>query len=694
MRKYATKDIRNVGFVGHGGCGKTALAAAILFDSKAATRMDMGIFDSEPEEAERESSVTASIARTQWAKKRLTVIDTPGDSNFVADALNCMTVMDTAVVVVSAVGHVEVNTERVWNFAVERGLPRVVFVNMVDRDRATFEDCLVSIRENLQSDGKVTPLDIPIGVEKDFKGVIDLLSSKAYLYADDGSGNFEEAEVPADMADQVEEARSSLLDDIVESDEELMEKYLEEGELSQEEIFGALSKAVAQGSLIPLLCGSATANIGVHQLLDVLAKACPSPADRPPIVASRDGEEVVVEASEDAPFAAQVFKTIHDQFSGKLTLFRIWAGTLSPDSGFYNATKNARERFGQLLFRQGKEQEAATGDTGPGDIVAVAKLKETGTGDTLCGDEKSPFILPSLPEITPVIGYAVKPKTKADEDKIGTALSKLCEADPTLRVERDTEAQELILQGMGQVHIKVNVDRLSRLGVQVDLADPKVPYRETIKGKVMGVEGKHKKQTGGRGQFGVAYINLEPLPRGSGFEFADNIVGGSIPRQYIPSVEKGISDKMGRGIIAGFPVVDIRVTLYDGKYHDVDSSDMAFQMAGSKALKSAFSDPKAKPVLLEPVWSLEVVCPEENGGDVMGDVSRRRGKVLGMDSKGKSQVVRATVPFAELLDYSPALDSMTGGRGSFIMSFNSYDELPSHLAEKIIAERAVEDEED
>ncbi len=693
MRKYATKDIRNVGFVGHGGCGKTALAAAALFDAKAVTRFDMGIFDYEPEEVERQSSVSSVLARAQWDKKRITLLDTPGDSNFIADAIYSMTVMDTAVVVVSAVGHVEVNTERVWDFAEERKLPRVIFISMLDRDRASFEDCLSSIRDTLRTDATIAPLFLPIGAEKSFKGVVDLMANKAYIFADDASGEFEVVDVPSDLVDAAEEARSSLLDDIVESDEELMEKYLEEGELTPDEIFSALSAAIAEGSFIPVLCGSATANIGVPQLLDVLAKACPSPADRPPIIAKREDEDVSLEAREDVPFTAQVFKTIHDQFSGKLTLLRVWSGLLASDSGFYNSTKQAKERFGQLLFRHGKEQEAA-GDVGPGDIVAVAKLKETQTGDSLCADHRDSMVLPSLPVINPVIGYAVKPKTKADEDKIGTALAKLCEADTTLRVERDTEAQELILQGMGQVHIKVNVDRMSRMGVLVELANPKVPYRETIKGRLMGVEGKHKKQTGGRGQFGVAYINVEPLPRGSGFEFADKIVGGSIPRQYIPSVEKGMGDRMNRGVVAGYPIVDVRVTLYDGKYHDVDSSDMAFQMAGSKALAAAFSDPKAKPILLEPIWNLEVICPEENGGDVMGDVSRRRGKVLGMDSKGRNTIVRATLPFSELLDYSPALDSMTGGRGSFTMAFNSYDELPSHLAEKIIADRKIEEDED
>jgi elongation factor G len=692
MRKYATKDIRNIGFVGHGGSGKTALAAAILLDTKAATRIDPAIFDFEPEEADRGSSISSAFARAQWNKKRLTLIDTPGDSNFVADSLNCMTVMDTAVVVVSSVSHVEVQTERVWSFAEERGLPRVIFVNMLDRDRSAYVDCLTDIGKSLTTAAKVTPLQLPIGEAKDFKGVVDLISGKAHVYAGDGSGNFELSAVPPDMADEVEEARSKLIDDIVESDEALMEKYLEEGQLSEDELFQALSTGIAHAKLIPVLFGAASANIGVQPLLDVVAKACPSPADRPPVKGTRDGAEVTIEAVEEAPFAAQVFKTIHDQFSGKITLFRVWAGSLSPDSAFYNASRQTKERFGQLLFRQGKEQEAA-GDVGPGDIVAVAKLKETGTGDTLC-EEKNPLHLASLPQINPVIGYAVKPKTKADEDKIGAALSKLVEADPTLRIERDAEAKELILQGMGQVHIKVTVDRLKRLGVEVDLADPKVPYRETIKGKVMNVEGKHKKQTGGRGQFGVAYINLEPLPRGSGFEFVDSIVGGSIPRQFIPSVEKGMVNRMSRGIVAGYPIVDIRVTLFDGKYHDVDSSDMAFQLAGSKALLAAFRDPKAKPTILEPIWTIEVVCPEESGGDVMGDVSRRRGKVLGMDSKGRNQIVKATVPFSELLDYAPALDSMTGGRGAFTMAFSHYDELPSHLAEKIVTQAKVEEEED
>jgi elongation factor G len=669
------------------------LAAAILFDAKAVTRIDPGIFDYEPEEATRGSSVSATLAKAQWNKKRLTLIDTPGDSNFIADSLNCMTVMDTVVVVVSAVGHVEVQTERTWNFAEERGLPRLVFINHMDRDRASFDDALAAVHEILQTKGKIAPLVLPIGSEKSFKGVVDLLASKAYEYQLDGSGAFKEIPIPADLADQAAKMRSSLLDDIAESDEALMEKYLEEGTLSEDEISGAMTKAVASGALVPVLCGSATANVGVAQLLDVIAKVCPSPADRPALKGTRDGAEVDVVADDNAPFAGQVFKTIYDQYSGKINLFRVWSGSLSADSGFYNVTRGAKERFGQLLVRMGKESESA-GEAGPGDIVAVAKLKETTTGDSLAADEKNAVALPPLPQINPVIGYAVKPRTKADEDKIGTALQRLCEADPTLRLERDVEAKEVILQGMGQVHIKVNVDRLARMGVQVDLAEPKVPYRETIKGKVMNVEGKHKKQTGGRGQFGVCYLNLEPLPRGSGFEFNDAIVGGSIPRQFIPSVEKGIIGRMGRGIIAGFPVVDIRVTVFDGKYHDVDSSDMAFQLAGSKGLMAAFRDPKARPILLEPIWTLEVVCPEEYGGDIMGDVSRRRGKVLGMESRGRNQVVKATVPFSELLDYAPALDSMTGGRGSFTMAFHSYDELPGMLAEKIIANRKVEVEEE
>jgi len=692
MRKHATQDIRNIGFVGHGGCGKTALCAAMMLDTKAATRLDPAAFDSEPEEAERESSVSASLARAKWERKQITVIDTPGDSNFIADSLNCMTVMDTAIVTISAVGHVEVQTERVWEFAEERGMPRVIFINMMDRDRAGFDDCVTSIHKTLKTEAKVAPLYLPIGEEKTFKGVVDLMAQKAYIFAEDASGSFETAEIPADLKDRAEEARSALLDDIVESDEELMEKYLEEGELSEDEIFKALAGGIAAGSFIPIVCGSATANIGVPQLAELVVKACPSPADRPPIKVTKDGDEVTVSADESAPVVCQVFKTIHDQFSGKITLFRVWSGSLSPDSGFYNSTKQSKERFGALLFRQAKDQEPA-GDVGPGDIVAVAKLKDTSTGDTLC-DEKNEVVMAPLPEVRPVIGYAVRPKTKADEDKIGTALAKIVEADPTFRIERDAEVGELILQGMGQVHIKVAVDRLARMGVEVELADPKVPYRETIKGRIMGVEGKHKKQTGGRGQFGVAYVNVEPQARGVGFEFVDKIVGGSIPRQYIPSVEKGILDRMARGVIAGFPVVDVSVTLYDGKYHDVDSSDMAFQMAGSKALMSAFRDPKAKPVLLEPVWSLEVVCPEENGGDVMGDVSRRRGKVQGMENKGSKQVVKGTVPFSELLDYSPALESMTGGRGSFTMAFSHYDELPSHLGEKIIAQAKVDEEED
>ncbi|MBI2897175.1 MAG: elongation factor G [Deltaproteobacteria bacterium] len=695
MAKYATNDIRNVGLVGHQGSGKTSLAEAFLFDSKATTRLgsvanETSTLDYEPEEVKRKSSISSAFASCEWKKKKVTIIDTPGDSNFFADTRNCMTAMDAAIVVVSAVDGVQVQTDRAWTYAKDLGLPRAVFISKLDRERADFDAALAGVKKSLDDD--VVALQIPIGKEDKFSGMIDLLALEAYRYKLDGSGDFVAEPVPSDLEGAVKKARESLVDAVAATDDALTEKYLDQGDLTAEELGTGLASAILAGKLFPAFCGSATRNVGAQPILDFIASNFPSPAAR----AARKGVDLKGAATERAPdpaapFGGQVFKTIVDQFAGKISVFRVWSGTLKADSGFLNTSRETSERFGQILVLNGKTSSAAT-EAGPGDIVAVAKLKNTFTGDSIA-EEKSPVRFEPLPVATPVISFAIRPKAKGDEDKIANALGRIVEEDPTIQISRDAEAKEVLISGMGQLHVEITVEKIRRkFGVEVELAPPRIPYRETIKGRSMGVEGKHKKQTGGRGQFGVCYIDIEPGTRGSGFEFVDNIVGGAIPRQFIPSVEKGIKNAMSRGIVSGYPVVDVRVTLNDGKYHDVDSSDMAFQMAGSKGFKRGFR--AAKPILLEPLMSLEVSCPDDTMGDVIGDINQRRGRVLGMDSKGREQIIKATVPMSELLKYAPDLRSITGGRGSFSMEFSHYEELPGPLAEKVMAEFKAEEEDE
>jgi elongation factor G len=693
MKKYETKDIRNVCLVGHGGSGKTSVGEAILFDSGANTRLgavldETSTFDSEPEEIKRQGSISTALAAVEWKKKKIMLIDTPGDNNFFVDARNALWASDIAAVVVSAVDGVQVMTEKMWDVAEELGLPRIIVINKQDRERANFQTTLDDVKESLTK--RAAPMVIPIGAEADFKGVVNVLKQKAYSFPADGSAKMEETDIPGDMADDVAAARETLIEVIAESDDVLMEKYLETLELSEDEIREALPKAILSGQLVPVVVTSATKNVGIQLLLDVICERFPSPAEREPKKGMKGEEEVICGPTADAPFTGTVFKTVQDKFTGNLSMIRIWSGSLKADSGFINASKDQKERFGQILVPFGKKQESVT-EAGPGDIVAIAKLKSISTGNTVCSD-KANVVYPIPPEIQPIISYALRAKEKADEDKLGQALNRVAEEDPTIQVIRDAEAKETQIFGMGQIHIETTVEKIRRkFDVEVELLPPKIPYRETIRKKVENVEGKHKKQTGGRGQFGVCYINVEPQPtRGDGFEFVNKIVGGSIPRQWIPSVEKGIVQRMARGVIAGYQMVDVRVTLYDGKYHDVDSSDMAFQMAGSKGFKVAVE--KAAAYLLEPVWNLEVTCPDEFMGDVMGDINQRRGRVLGMDAKGKNQIIRAQAPMSELLLYGPDLDSITGGRGSFTVGFSHYDELPANLTEKVVA--SFKDDED
>lgn len=694
MKQYESKNIRNVALIGHGGSGKTSLGEAVLFDAGTTNRLGSVLeqnsnFDFEPEEIKRGGSITTTMAAVEWKGRKVTLLDTPGDNNFFFDARSSLHVADVAAVVISAVDGVQVMTEKMWETAETLGIPRLVIISKMDRERANFQGTLDSAKELLSK--RIAPVIIPIGVEASFKGVVNVLKQKAYMNTGDGGKDLQETDVPADMAAEVQAAREALIEIVAESDDVLMEKYLETMELSDEEVASALPKAIAQGLLVPAVCASATKNVGIQALLDLVCELYPSPLDRAPLKAKAGDADILVEPNPDGPFVATVFKTIQDKFTGSLSMVRIWSGSLSADSGFYNTVKSEKERVGQILLPMGKKQEAVPAVT-TGDIIAVAKLKSTKTGDTL-SEEKSRTVIEPLPALFPIISYALRARDKNDEDKLGQALNRVSEEDPTLQITRDAESKETQISGMGQIHIETTVEKIRRkFDLEIELLPPKIPYRETIRRKVENIEGKHKKQSGGRGQFGVAYMHVEPLPRGGGFEYVDAIVGGSIPRQWIPSVEKGIVARMGRGVIAGYPLVDVRVTIYDGKYHDVDSSDMAFQMAGSKGFKVAVE--KADAYLLEPIWNLEVTVPDEYMGDVMGDISSRRGRVQGMDAKGRNQIIRAQVPMAELLQYGPVLDSITGGRGSFIVGFSHYDEVPREQAEKVIAAYQGEEEED
>ncbi len=688
MNVQDPRKIRNAGLFGHQGAGKTQLLEALLCTAKATPKLGSvadgsSNLDTEPEEVKHHASIGLHLAWAGWKDHKVNFLDTPGDSNFLMDTRAAVTAVDVAVILVDAVSGVQVQTDRTWGFAAEARLPRILVINKMDRDRADPEGVLADIRASLSD--KATPVQLPLGKEDKFAGIIDLLTMKALRYKSD-SGAVQEDDVPADLAATAKRAREALVDAVASTDDKLTEHYLEVGDLNAEELKGGLVKAVNAGTLVPVLYASGTRNIGASALLDFLVASCPSPADRTPVKAhDAKGEHAEVERSCDpnGPLAAQVFRTIVDQFQGKLSLFRVWSGTMPGDGQIYNANHQTTERYTQLLNLQGRKYEPVPRAVA-GDLAVIAKLKDTLTGDSLT-ESKQPVKLPDIPRLKPVITYALKPKTKQDEDRIANALHRLHEEDPTLEISRDVEAGETLIGGVGQTHIEVTVERLKRkYSVDVELLPPKIPYRETIKGTAKGVEGKHKKQSGGRGQFGVCYLNIEPNVRGGGYEFLDEIVGGSIPRNFIPSVDKGIRAGLARGVYAGYPVVDVKVHLYDGKFHDVDSSDFSFQMAGSKGFKAGFL--LAKPVLLEPVMNVEITIPDECTGDVIGDVNQRRGRVLGVDTKGKNQIIKAQVPMSELLTYAPDLRSITSGRGSFTMEFSHYDELPGHLAEKVVAE--------
>lgn len=682
----ALKNQRTYALVGHGGVGKTSVAEMLLFKAGVINRLGKieegtTALDTEPEEIKRRGSIQPAFATYAWKKNTHFLIDTPGDNNFTGDIGYSLTAADGVVFTVDAVDGAKPLTKKLWDEVQASGLPSMAFINKMDRDRADFDMAFDSLVSMLGI--KPVLLYMPIGSKEDFKGVVDVLGGKALLF--DGQGGTSEGDIPGDMADEVETLRETMVENIAEADEELMEKYLEEGELTPEEVAQGMRAGVLSGELVPVACGSALNNMGGGLVLDIVQDLFPCPLDH----AAWQGVEDEMEVAEDGPMAAFVFKTIADPFAGQLNVVRVLSGTFNPDSTVLNVGKEEKERVGQLLGMCGKEQKPIKGAAGPGAIVAIAKLKNTATGDTLAA-EKSSFQY-AKPELAPsLISYALAPKEKGEEDKVYSAVHKLLAEDVCLNLHRDAETGDILLSGSGQLHIEINVERAKRRSkTKILLKTPKIPYRETFKGKA-DVQGRHKKQSGGRGQFGDCHIRLEPQPRGEGYEFVDEIVGGSIPRQYIPAVDKGIQEAAARGVIAGYPVVDFKASCYDGSYHTVDSSEMAFKVAGSIAFKKAAEI--AKPVLLEPVVSISVFVPDEFMGDVIGDLSSRRGKVLGSDSKAGITEVKAHVPMAEVLQYAPDLRSMTGGQGTFTMEFDHYAEAPPNITEKVIEESKKEEE--
>ncbi len=677
--------IRNIALVGHGNSGKTSLAEVMLYQTGVTSRLGRvedgnTAMDFEPEELKRNISISSGFHQFNWKKHSVTLIDTPGDQNFFTDTKFCMQAVDGAVVLVDAVDGVKVQTDQAWSFAQSLKLPCVILINKLDRERADFSRAFQDAVRSFEP--KPIILHLPIGTESNFKGIVDLVAMKAYTY--DANGKATVIDIPSDMQSLVEEEREKLVENIAEADDTLLERYLEGDAISDDELKEALKKGTIARIFSPVLCASAIKAVGIDLLMDFIANSMPSPLDRMPKAGIDPvvGNEIERAPDPDAPFSAFVFKTVADPYAGRLSIFRVVSGKLGSDGSFYNVNKDVKERFNQLLTIFGKEQKQAK-SAGPGSIVAVAKLKETFTGDTLC-DEANKIRFPFPEPLPTLITFAITTKGSGDEDKIFISLTKMLEEDSALKLERTAETKEILLSGRGQVHIEAAIEKLKRkYNVEVHLKTPKVPYRETIKKKVR-VQGRHKKQSGGHGQFGDCWIQMEPLPRGSGFEFVDAIVGGSVPRSYIPAVEKGIVEACQKGVLAGYPCVDFRVTLDDGSYHAVDSSEMAFKIAGSLAFKKAVAE--AKPVLLEPILSVEITTPEEFMGDIMGDLNSRRGRVLGMDSEGKYQVIKANVPMSEFLSYAPDLTSMTGGRGVYSMAFSHYDEVPALISEKLLVE--------
>ena len=685
MPHKAADRIRNVALIGHRGSGKTSLHDALLYEAGATGRLGSvedgnTVSDYEPDEQERRMSIGSCVASIEHDGREINLIDTPGEPSFVADAAAALRVADSAVVVVNAVAGVEVHTERLWRRADREGIARLIFVNMLDRERADFFAALDSLKRAFGP--HVVATEIPVGSEGGVRGVIDLIDMRAFIQEGAERGSAVEADIPDELRSQAEEHREKLMDEVAENSDELMERYLDGEQIDHGEIVGVLKQGVTAGRLFPVTCGASTRNLGIARLLDALVEDLPSPAMRGPVTAiDAEGEPVELEPDADGPLIAYVFKTVADPYTGRVSLFRIYRGTLSSDSQVTNVTRRAKERVGQLGYPFGKEIRP-TDELGAGDIGAVAKLKQTVAGDLL-GDGSQTLSLPSLDLPAPVMAFAYEPKSKGDEEKAATAVRRLSEEDPTVDVHRDGQTGEQIIAGLTQVHIEVLVDRMKRrFGAEVDVHPPRVPYQETIRGSAA-AHSRYKKQSGGRGQFADCRIEIEPAPDGVDFEFLNKIKGAAIPNAFIPAVEKGVAEAMQQGTVAGYPVKGVRVRLVDGKHHDVDSSEMAFKIAGSMAFREAMQE--AGPVLLEPIVSLTVNCPDDVVGDVIGDLNSRRGHPLGMEPKGAMTEVRAEVPMAEALDFASDLRSISGGRAEYTLEFDRYEEVPQHLAERVVA---------
>jgi elongation factor G len=687
VKVYSGENIRNVAIVGHGHAGKTSLVSAMLYTAGAGPRLgrvDDGTAttDFEEEEIARKMSISMAAACVEWGKTKINILDTPGFSMFVHEAKMVLPVVDAAIVVVDGVAGVEVVTQRVWNYCEEYKTPRLIVVNRMDRDRAHAGRVLESLRNGFGRD--VIPIELPIGSEKNLSGVVDLVRMKAYTYELGGNGKGKETEIPANLKAQVQEAHEQLVELIAEGDDKLMEEFFEKGTIPEEDLIPALHNAIREDKLFPVIFSSGLGNVGADRVMDFIVDYTPAPSEHEWVqgepVASGNGDAPKRHETDNEPVSLYVFKTLSDAFSGRISYFKVFSGVLKNDATLQNFSRASQEKLAHISSMQGKTAIPLP-ELHAGDIGAVAKLKDTLTGDTL-GDKSAPIQYPRVKLPEPAITFAIEPKSRADEDKLGPGIHKLMEEDAMLRFFRDAQTQEFLIAGTGQQHIEVVVAKLrKRYHTEVILKAPKVPYRETIRGKA-DVQGRHKKQTGGHGQYGDCKIKVEPLPRGGQFEFVNDIFGGAIPKNYIPAIEKGIKDAAGRGYLAGFPVVDFRVILYDGSYHDVDSNDMSFQMAGRIAFKKAME--QAKPTILEPVMAVEITVPDDFAGSIMGDLNSRRGRIQGMDNKGGNTIVKAEVPMAEMLTYGADLTSMTQGRGSFNMEMHHYDMVPGQLQEKII----------
>ncbi|HEY92529.1 MAG TPA: elongation factor G [Dehalococcoidia bacterium] len=683
MEQYGLDNIRNLVLLSHCGAGKTSLSEAILFTAGAISRLgkvDDGATtsDYDPDEVKRKISLNLAMLPCQWKGAKINLIDTPGYSDFVGEVKAAIRVSEGAVIVVCAASGVEVGTEQVWAYSEEANLPRLVLVNKMDRENANFYRAVDEVQSKFGS--KCLPVQLPIGAHHDFQGIVDLMAMKAYI-----GSKAEEAEIPSSMQTQVDSFREKLIEAIAEVDDKLIEKYLGGEEFSQEELSNGLRQAIVSGRIVPILVGSALQNVGINWLMDAIYNYLPSPKERG-VISTGDSGKQAVEPSQDAPLEALVFKTSADPYVGKLTYFRVYNGVIDSNSQVWNATQDEVERIGQLFILRGKTQEPVS-QIGAGDMGAVAKLSLASTGDTLCSRDKPVKIEPILfPE--PAFSEAVYPKTKADLDKLGAALSRLSEEDPTLRVRRDADTKETILSGIGETHLEVAAEKMMRkFGVGVELEIPRVPYKETITAPAK-AEYKHKKQTGGHGQYGHVMLEVEPLPRGSGHEFVNKVVGGRIPRNYIPAVEKGVNEAIHEGVLARYPVVDIKATVYDGSFHPVDSSDICFKIAGAGALRKGLS--QGQPILLEPIMNIIITIPEDFTGDIVGDLNTKRARVQGMNPEDGNNVIEAQVPLAEVLRYAIDLKSITQGRGSYTIELSYYEEVPSHITQKIIDTRQAE----